>query len=167
MPLHNCSSRSSSSGASTPMTLWIAKSHHRHIAMQAAPHLHNLLTLLRFAVLAAPAGPATVMLALRLHACHHSRLQVSRSMPICAPHMVYLLKQLPRLCTSIFVTPLQPHVSTTQVGKHPVRSAATYTRSTSTAQAGTHNPIGADPRAGSGQTTSPGSSYGQICASQT
>ena len=61
-------------------------------------------------------------------------------MPTCAPHMG---------STSISVTPLQPHVSTTQVGTHPVRSAATYKRSASTAQAGTHNPVGAGPRAGS------------------
>ena len=54
----------------------------------------------------------------------------------------------PRLCTSISVTPPLPHVSTTQVGTHPVRSATTYKRSTSTALAGTHNPAaGADPRA--------------------
>ena len=55
----------------------------------------------------------------------------------------------PRLCTSISVTSPQPHVSTTQVGIHPVRSATTYKRSASTALAGTHNPVGADPRAAS------------------
>ena len=54
----------------------------------------------------------------------------------------------PRLCTSISVTPPQPHVSTTHVGSHPARSAPTYNRSASTALAGTHNPVGADPRAG-------------------
>ena len=142
MPPPSCSSRSSSSGASTPKTLWITK----------APHLHYPLTSPRFAVLEAPAAPATVMLALRLHACHHSRLQVSRSRPACAPHMVHLLKQ-PRcdlVCAaSISVTPLQPRVSTTQVGTHPVRSEATCRTSASTAPAGTHNPVGADPRAGS------------------
>ena len=56
----------------------------------------------------------------------------------------------PRLCTPISVTPPQPHVSTTQVGTHPVRSATTNKRSASTALAGTHNPVGADPRAGTG-----------------
>ena len=56
----------------------------------------------------------------------------------------------PRLCTSISVTSPQPHVSTTHVGSHPVRSAPTYKRSASTAHAGTHNPVGADPRAGTG-----------------
>ena len=92
-PPPNYRSRSSSPGASSPMTLEIAKPRHRHIAMQVTPHLHNPLTLLRSAVPAAPAAPAMVTTALRSHACHHNRLQVSRSMPLCAPHMVYLLKQ--------------------------------------------------------------------------
>ena len=61
----------------------------------------------------------------------------------------------PRLCTSISVTPPQSHVSTTQVGTHPVRSATTYKRSASTALAGTHNPVGADPRAGTGPFPKP------------
>ena len=60
-----------------------------------------------------------------------------------------------RLCASISVTPPQPHVSTTQVGTHPVRSATTYKRSASTAFAGTHNPVGADPRAGTGPFRKP------------
>ena len=45
---------------------------------------------------------------------------------------------------------LQPHVSTTQVGTHTARSSATHQRSASTAPAGTHFAIGADPRAGRG-----------------
>ena len=140
------------------MTLWIAKAHHRHIAMLAASHLHNPLILLRFAVPAAPAALATVTTSLRLYACHHSRLQVSRSMPTCASHMVYLLKQ-PR-CDLVCVhppplPPLQPRVSTTQVGTRPVRLSATYKRSASTALAGTHNPVGADPRAGTGPFPEP------------
>ena len=61
----------------------------------------------------------------------------------------------PRLCISISVTPPQPHVSTTQVGTHPVRSATTYKRSASTALAGTHNPVGADPWAGTGPFPKP------------
>ena len=56
----------------------------------------------------------------------------------------------PRLCASISVTPPQSHVSTTQVGTHPVRSATTGKRSASPALAGIHNPVGADPRAGTG-----------------
>ena len=48
-----------------------------------------------------------------------------------------------------------PHVCTTQVGTHPVRSAATYKMSASTAQAGTHHAIGADPRAGCGPFPKP------------
>ena len=61
----------------------------------------------------------------------------------------------PRLCTAISVTPPQPHGSTTHVGTHPVRSATTYKRSASTAQAGTHNPVGADLRAGTGPFPNP------------
>ena len=53
------------------------------------------------------------------------------------------------------ITPPQPHVSTTQVGTHPVRSATTGKRSASTALAGTHNPVGADPRAGTGRFPKP------------
>ena len=74
------------------------------------------------------------------------------------PHMVYLKKAAPvrpRLCTSISVTHPQPHVSTTQVGSHPVRSAPTYKRSASTALAGTHHPVGADLHAGTGPFPKP------------
>ena len=46
------------------------------------------------------------------------------------------------------------HVNTTQVGTHPVRSAA-YKRSACTALAGTHCPVGADPRAGTGPFPEP------------
>ena len=70
--------------------------------------------------------------------------------------MAYLLKRHRcRLCTSISVTPPQPHVSTTQVGTHPMRSATGAKRSASTALAGTHNPVGADPRAGTGPFPAP------------
>ena len=61
----------------------------------------------------------------------------------------------PRLCASTPASSPQPHVSTTQVGTHPVRSATTYKRSASTALAGSHNPVGADPRAGSGPFPKP------------
>ena len=39
---------------------------------------------------------------------------------------------------------------TTQVGKHPVRTATSAKRSASTALARTHNPVGSDPRTGTG-----------------
>ena len=109
MPPHNYRSRSSSSGVSSPMTLWTATPRHRHMAMLVAPHRHNLLTLLLFAAPAAPATPATVTSTLRPHVCHHSRLRVSRSMPANAPHMVYLSKR-PR-CDLVCVHPsqLRPH----------------------------------------------------------
>ena len=101
MPPPNYRSRSSSARASSPTTHWIANARHRHIAMLAAPHLHNPLTLLRFAVPGAPAAPATVTTALLLHACHHSLRQVSRMKPTCAPHMGSLLKQ--RRCDLVCV----------------------------------------------------------------
>ena len=50
---------------------------------------------------------------------------------------------------------LQPPVCTTQVGTHPVRSATTAKRSASTALAGTHNPVGSDPRTGTGPFPKP------------
>ena len=74
---------------------------------------------------------------LEKYACQHA----SHGIPVEAAPV------RPRLCTAISVTLPQPHVSTTQVGIHPVRPATTYKRSASTALAGTHNPVGADPRA--------------------
>ena len=75
----------------------------------------------------------------------------------CASHgiSVEAAPMRPRLCASISVTPPQPHVSATQVGTHPVRLAATYKRSASTGLAGTHSPVGADPRAGTGPFPKP------------
>ena len=49
----------------------------------------------------------------------------------------------------------QPPVCTTLVGTHPVRSATTGKRGASTALAGTHNPVGADPRTGTGPFPEP------------
>ena len=77
-------------------------------------------------------------------------LGLERYAHLCTTHgiLVKAAPVRPRLCASISVTTLQPHVSTTEVGTHPVRSATTYKRSASTALAGTHNLVGADPRAG-------------------
>ena len=79
----------------------------------------------------------------------HARHYASHGIPVKAAPV------RPRLCTSTSVTPPQPHVSTTQVGTHPVRSATTCKRSACTALAGTHNPVGADPRAGTGPFPKP------------
>ena len=79
----------------------------------------------------------------------YARQCVSHGIPVKAAPM------RPRLSASISVTPPQPHVSTTQVGTHPVRSATTYKRSASTTLAGTHHAIGADPRAGRGPFPKP------------
>ena len=50
---------------------------------------------------------------------------------------------------------LQPPVSTTLVGTHPVRTATSAKRSAGTALAGTHNPVGSDPRTGTGPFPKP------------
>ena len=50
---------------------------------------------------------------------------------------------------------LQPPVSPTHVGTHPARTATSAKRSASTALAGTHNPIGSDPRTGTGPFPKP------------
>ena len=154
MPPHSYRSRSSSSGASSPITLQTAKPRHRHIAMLGAPHRLNLLTLLRIAAPAAPAMLATVTSTLRPHMSppgleKYARQFASHGIPVKAAPV------RPRLYTAISVTPPQPPVSTTQVGTHPVRSATTYKRSASTALAGTHNPFGADPRTGTGPFPKP------------
>ena len=123
--------------------------------MLAAPHLHNPLTLLRFAVPAAPATLATVTT--RPHVSPQPPPGFEKYAHLCASHGVPVKAAplRPRLCTSIPVTLPQPHVSTTQVGTHPVRSAATLKRSSSTALAGTHNPVGVAPRAGTGPFPKP------------
>ena len=78
----NPRSRSSFSGASTPKTLWIARSHHRHKEMPAAPRISNPLASPLFTLPAAPAAPAVVTFAPRLRArgstLRHCRHQVSR-----------------------------------------------------------------------------------------
>ena len=97
--------------------------------------------------------------------CSHHRvsksmpcLQVSRSLPTCALHMVYLLKRplfdLVYLLLSQSRSPQQP-VSTTHVGTHPVGSATTGKRSASTALAGFHNSVDADHRTSTGPFLKP------------
>ena len=68
----------------------------------------------------------------------------------CTLHMAHLLQ----LYSYLSHAP-QPPVCTTQVGTHPVRSATTGKRSASTALAGTHNPVGADPCTGTGPFPKP------------
>ena len=158
MPPHNYLSRSFSSVASSPMNLQTAKARHRHIVMLAAPHRLNLRTLLRFVAPAAPATPATVTRTLRPHARYHSLHRVSRRMPVSAPHMVYLLKRL--RCDLVCVHPSQSrphsHMSVPPKWEHILcAQLLPNKRSASTALAGTHNPVGADPRAGTGPFPKP------------
>ena len=109
MPPHNYRSRSSSSGASSPMTLRTAKLCHRHIAILVAPHRLNLLTLLRFAAPAAPAMLATVTSTLRLHMSYCSHHRVSRRMPFYMLHMVYLLKRHRCDLVCVHLSQSRPH----------------------------------------------------------
>ena len=95
----NYRSQSSLSGASTPMTLWIARSHHRHMVMPAVPHFTNPLTSPPSTVPAAPAAPVVVRLHARGSTLRHRLHQVSRIKHPCAPHMGSLLKQ--RRCVTV------------------------------------------------------------------
>ena len=100
---------------------------------------------------------ATVTSTLRPHMSYYSHHWVSRIMPVNMLRMVHLLKRhrCDLVCVQLSQLRLQPHFNTTHVGTHPVRSAATYTRSASTTLAGTHNHVDADPRAGSGPFPEP------------
>ena len=80
---------------------------------------------------------------------NYAHLRTSHGIPVKAAPV------RPRLHTSTSVTPPHPRVSTTQVGTHPDRSSATCKRSASTALAGTHSAIGADPRTGRGPFPKP------------
>ena len=76
---------------------------------------------------------------------------------LCASHgiPVKAAPLRPRLRSAISVTP-HSHMSVPPKWEHnPARSAPIYKRSASTALAGTHNPIGADPRAGTGPFPKP------------
>ena len=123
--------------------LLTVKVRHRHNAILVVPHRLNLLILLRLAVSAVPVLTETVTCTLRPHVscCSHQqvsnsmpRLQVSKRMPTCAPHMVYLSQR--HRCNPVYVQLSQsrPH------SLLPV----------STIHVGTHNPVDADPRAGTG-----------------
>ena len=155
---HNYRSRSSSSDVSSLTILLTVKARHRRNAILVVPHRLNLLTLLRLGVSAVPVLTETSCCSHHRVSNSMPRLQVSIRMPTCAPHMENLLKAAPLrpcLCSAISVTLPQPPVSTIHVGTHPVRSATTGKRSASTALAGTHNPVDADPRAGTGPFPKP------------
>ena len=164
---HKYRSRSSLSVVSSLTVLLTVKARHRHNAILVVPHRLNLLTLLRLAVSAVPVLTETVTCTLRLHMSYYNhhrvsnsmpRHQVSIRMPTCAPHMVYMLKR--HRCDPVYVQLSQsrlpqPLVSTIHVGTHPVRPATTGKRSACTVLAGTHNPVDADPGAGTGPFPKP------------
>ena len=165
---HNYRSRSSLLDVSSRTILLIVSARHRHKAILVVSHCLHFLTLLRLALSAVPVLTVTITSALWLHVscCSHRRvsnsmprLQVSLVMPTCAPHTAYLFKAAPlrpRLRSAISITPPQPPACVPPKWEHiSVRSATTYKRSASTALAGTHNPVGADPRAGTGPFPKP------------
>ena len=117
---HNYRSRSASSGASSPTTFSTAKLCHRRTAMLAAPHRHNLLTVLRFVFPAAPAMPAVVTCTLRHHMSNCSHHWVSRSMPVNMLHMVYLLKRhrCDLVCVQLSQSRSHSHLSVPPMWKH-------------------------------------------------
>ena len=90
---HNYRSRSSLLDVSSLTILLTVRARHRHKAILVVPHRLNLLTLLRLAVSAVPVLTETITCALWPHVSCCSHHRVSRSMPTCAPHMVYLLKR--------------------------------------------------------------------------
>ena len=87
---------------------------------------------------------------LHAHAPSAPRPESRELCPLVASHVIPVKAApvRPRLRTSTSFPSPQPHVCTTQVGTHAVRSSTTHKRSASTAPAGTHHAVGADPRAG-------------------
>ena len=120
MPPTDYRSRSSFSGASTPKTPWIARSHHRHMEMPAVPHFPNPLTSPPSTVPEAPAAPVVVRPRARGSTLRHRRHQVSRGMPTCTPHMVYLVKQPQCDLVCVHPPPFRPcsHMSVPPMWEH-------------------------------------------------
>ena len=146
MPPPNFRSQSSFSAASTPMTIYFARSHHRRMVMSALSHFLNPLTSPLSSVPAAPAAPVVV----RLHARGSTATASARSR---GSSLLALLTWDPcqssagaTLYADIYLSfsSPQPHVSATQVGTHANSSTATCIRSASTALAGTHHAIGCE-----------------------
>ena len=154
MPPHNYRSRSSSSGASSPMNLY-SPSTHCNARSASPPQPADIATL---------CSPSSASHAGDGHDDTTAPRVLLQPPPglekyahLCSSHgiTVKAAPVRPRLHTSTSVPSLQPHVSATQVGTHPVRLSATFKRSASTALAGTHNPVGADPRAETGPFPKP------------
>ena len=150
MPPLNFRSQSSLSGASTPMTLWIAWSHHRQMETPAVAHFSNPLT----------SPPSTVQ-----HQPHQWSFGSTRAAPLCATasarsrgsSLLALLTWDPSqssasstLYAGIYLSFVPATTCKyTQLETHANSSTVTCIRSASTALAGTHNAVGPDPRTGS------------------
>ena len=149
----NSRSQRSFSGASTPKTLWIARSHHRHMGMSVAPHFPNRVTSPLSTVSAAPAAPAVVMFCTPVptRAAQRYTTAATRSRKLSSPELptwdpcessarATLFANIH--FTAVLAATCQYHPSGPT---HAARSSATYKRSASTALAGTHHAIGAGP----------------------
>ena len=93
----------------------------------------------------------------RLHSAPPPPPGLEHQASLCSLHGIPFKAAPVRPCThpSTSAPPPQPHVRTTQVGTHADRSSATYKRRASTAPAGIHHTISADPRAGRGPFPKP------------
>ena len=129
-------------------------------------HLPNPSAWVRLTISAVPVAVTSAFLCfVRSPTAHHRRHQdsmdrhsweISHNIPIKAPpvrphsQLAIALTSSGTSVPSTSTPTLQPQVSPTQVGTHLALSAATHKRTASTALAGTHSVIGADPRAGRG-----------------
>ena len=89
-----------------------------HCNADSVSHLHNPLTLRRFAAPAAPAMLATVTSTLQPHVCYYSRHWVSRSMPVSTPHMENLLKRHRCVCVHLSQSRSHSHMSVPPKWEH-------------------------------------------------
>ena len=168
IPLHNYRSRSSLLTVSFRTIFLIVRARHRHKAILVVPHrlvplppLLDNTTTCSLSSSSLDSDDHVCTLAPRVLLHPPPFLEQYASPPgldddahFCASHGIPAPLR-PRLRSAISVTPPQPPACTIHVGTHLVRSATTGKRSASTALAGTHNPVGADPRAGTGPFRKP------------
>ena len=141
-PPHNSRLQSSSLGASTPKTLWVARSLHQQMGMLVAPHFPNPVTSPQSTVSAAPAATTVPSQPVVLSAtARHFHLQDLRNR-----HCAVLRPMAPCLSPAGYAAfipasarpPHSPVSAHTQVGPHLSLFAAAPKRGASTALARTH-----------------------------
>ena len=171
MPPHNSSSQSFFLGASTPKTRWIARPVNLSMGMSVAPHFPNRGTSAVSTVSAAPATTvATFQSPVHCLTAHHLRFLGSKV----GHSWEFHATSRPKLCLCVLIRILAPPALRRACLLHLPRrlphshrslppmwgtditcSAVAHKRSASTALAGTHSAIGADPRAGRGSFPKP------------